>query len=31
MKNEEAVLLKGLPGYGDYMKKVRYRVIPFVW
>ena len=31
MKNEEAVLLKGLPGYGDYMKKVRYRVIPFIW
>ena len=31
MKNEEAVLLKGLPGYGDYMKKVRYRMIPFVW
>ncbi len=31
MKNEEEVLLKGLPGYGDYMKKVRYRVIPFVW
>ena len=29
--NEEAVLLKGLEGYADYMKKVRYRVIPFVW
>ena len=31
MRNEEQVLLEGLPGYGDYMKKVRYRVIPFLW
>ncbi len=29
--NEEAVLSAGLEGYADYMKKVRYRVIPFVW
>ena len=29
--NEEAVLLKGLEGYADYMKKVRYRVIPYIW
>ena len=29
--NEEAVLLKGLEGYADYMKKVRYRVIPRIW
>lgn len=29
--NEEAVLLKGLEGYADYMKKVRYQVIPRIW
>ena len=29
--NEEAVLLKGLDGYADYMKKVRYRVILCLW
>jgi protein-S-isoprenylcysteine O-methyltransferase Ste14 len=29
--NEEKVLIKGLPGYDQYMKKVRYRLIPFVW
>lgn len=31
IKNEEAVLEEGLEGYGDYKKKVRYRLIPFVW
>lgn len=31
IKNEEEVLEKGLPGYKEYMKKVKYRVIPFVW
>jgi protein-S-isoprenylcysteine O-methyltransferase Ste14 len=31
IRNEEQVLLNGLPGYGDYLKKVRYRLIPFVW
>lgn len=31
MKNEEKVLAQGLQGYAEYMKKVRYRVIPFVW
>ena len=31
MKNEEKVLAEELPGYSDYMKKVRYRVIPFIW
>ncbi len=29
--NEEKVLLTGLPGYGEYMKKVKYRMIPFIW
>lgn len=31
IKNEEFVLLKGLDGYADYCRKVRYRIIPFVW
>ena len=31
IKNEEEVLENGLPGYKEYMKKVKYRVIPFVW
>lgn len=31
IRNEEEVLKEGLPGYGDYMKKVKYRLIPFVW
>ena len=29
--NEEKVLKEGLPGYEAYMKKVRWRLIPFVW
>jgi protein-S-isoprenylcysteine O-methyltransferase Ste14 len=31
IRNEEKVLLAGLPGYADYAKRVRYRLIPFVW
>ena len=31
MRNEEQVLAEGLPGYAEYMKKVKYRVIPFIW
>ena len=31
IKNEEEVLLKGLEGYSEYIKKVKYRLIPFVW
>ena len=31
IRNEEQVLEEGLPGYTDYKKKVRYKVIPFVW
>jgi protein-S-isoprenylcysteine O-methyltransferase Ste14 len=29
--NEEKLLIRSLKGYKDYMKKVRYRLIPFVW
>ena len=29
--NEEAVLEAGLEGYADYKKRVKYRLIPFVW
>ncbi len=29
--NEEKVLAEGLEGYEEYRKKVRYRLIPFVW
>jgi len=28
---EEAALRQGLPGYGDYAARVRYRLIPGVW
>ena len=31
IKNEEQVLLQGLQGYDEYCKKVKYRLIPFVW
>jgi protein-S-isoprenylcysteine O-methyltransferase Ste14 len=31
IKNEEQVLHKGLLGYTDYTKRVRYRMIPWVW
>ena len=31
MANEEEVLKQGLAGYAEYMEKVRYRVIPFLW
>ena len=29
--NEEKVLKKDLNGYEDYMKKVKYRLLPFIW
>lgn len=29
--NEEKFLAKELDGYEDYMKKVKYRLIPFIW
>jgi protein-S-isoprenylcysteine O-methyltransferase Ste14 len=28
---EEKALRKSLPGYAEYMAKIRYRLIPFVW
>ena len=31
ISNEEAVLEKGLEGYKDYKKKVRYKMIPLLW
>lgn len=31
LKNEEQVLSKELTGYIEYQKKVRYRLIPYIW
>ena len=31
IKNEEQVLEQGLEGYWEYKKKVKYKVIPFIW
>ena len=31
LKDEEAMLEKELAGYCDYQKKVRWRLVPFVW
>ena len=31
IRNEEEVLAEGLAGYEEYRKKVKYRLIPFVW
>lgn len=31
IRNEEAVLEKGLEGYAEYKNKVKYKLIPFVW
>ena len=31
MKNEEKVLEEGLEGYAAYKKRVKYKVIPFIW
>ena len=31
IKNEEMVLEEGLKGYKEYKRKVKYKVIPFVW
>ena len=31
IKNEEEVLEKELDGYSDYKKKVKYKMIPFIW
>jgi protein-S-isoprenylcysteine O-methyltransferase Ste14 len=29
--DEERFLAENLPGYRDYMSKVRYRLVPLVW
>lgn len=31
IKNEEKMLEKELVGYSDYKKKVKYKIIPFIW
>ena len=31
IKNEEKVLEEGLEGYAEYRKKVKYRILPFIW
>ena len=31
IKNEEKVLEKNLEGYKEYKKKVKYKIIPFIW
>ncbi len=31
IKNEEKVLEQGLQGYPEYEKKVKYRIIPYIW
>ena len=31
IRNEEIVLEEGLKGYTDYKKRIRYKVIPYIW
>ena len=31
IKNEEEILEKELSGYSEYKKKVKYKIIPFIW
>ena len=31
IKNEEEILEKNLKGYIEYRKKVKYRIVPFIW
>lgn len=31
INNEEKVLEEGLEGYAEYKKKVKYRILPFIW
>ena len=31
IKNEEALLEKELEGYAEYKKKVKYKIVPFIW
>ena len=31
IRNEEKVLEEGLEGYSEYKKKVKYRILPYIW
>ena len=31
IRDEERVLLQGLPGYAEYAQRVRWRILPFIW
>jgi len=31
LKDEEELLTRELPGYAEYKKKVKYRIIPYIW
>ncbi|OQA16410.1 MAG: hypothetical protein BWY62_00158 [Firmicutes bacterium ADurb.Bin356] len=31
IKTEEAFLAKELEGYSEYMNKVKYRLLPYIW
>ena len=31
IRNEEELLKKELPGYGEYMERVKYRLVPYIW
>ena len=31
IRNEEEVLKRDLPGYAEYLQKVRWRMIPYIW
>ena len=31
IRSEERILKEGLRGYSEYMEKVKYRLIPFLW
>jgi len=31
IRNEEQVLVRDLPGYAEYRRRVRYRLVPYVW
>lgn len=31
IRNEEQVLLRDLPGYAEYLQKVKYRLLPNIW
>ena len=31
IRDEEELLVQELEGYRDYQKKVRYKMIPFIW